>query len=109
MNKVVKKVLNFITNYLVNFATAMWEECLKEYLHEQIKSEIIRGINLIKATRDTSEYQVKRDKLVNQVLDRVKLPKLLIPFKWLIKKVILKTVTEEVTKALNKLEDSVNK
>ena len=101
----VLKVFAKVGTYLLQFCKVMWEDCLKEYLEGQIKTLITNGISLFKAKRETEEYQEKRDDVITYVLDKIQLPTILKPFKWLIKKIIKDTVAKGVDEAIEKLEE----
>jgi hypothetical protein len=101
----VKQVLLIIGNWLLGIAKACWEEYLKEKLHEQLTELIRQAVNLANIFYASKSYEEKRDFAINFVMDKVKLPLALRPFKWLITKILRDSIDKEVSKLFDKLKN----
>lgn len=104
------KVKEFIIKYakiaglwLLNLAKGAWEDCLKNYLHEQIQALIKEAVKDLTAIHDSEAYVAKKKEILDKIFNKVKLPLLLKPFRWLIKNILYDKVEEKVQEALNKL------
>lgn len=100
-----KLYLTKVKAWLLAFAANMWEDCLKDYLKNQIDQLIKRGTELVIEYHDSEDYKAKKEAILNFVFDRIQLPVILKPFKGLIKSILSNSVEKQIEKALDKLKE----
>lgn len=97
------KVTKIVGLWLLDLCKKAWEECLKDYLHNQIQELIKEAVLRLNAIHDSELYDAKKKEILDNIFNKVELPLVLKPFRWLIKKILYDKVEEKVTEALNKL------
>lgn len=89
--------------WLLDQLKKMWENCLKEYLHNQIQEHVHAAVEAINQIHESEAYEAKKKEIIDGIFGKVKLPVILKPFGWLIKKILYNFVEEKVQAALEKL------
>ena len=89
--------------WLLVLAKSLFVYCLNNYLHEQLQGLIKEAVKGLTAIHDSEAYAVKKKEILDKIFNKVELPLLLRPFRWLIKNILYDKVEEKVQEALNKL------
>lgn len=107
VKEVLVKCIKLAGDWLLDFAKKAWEDCLKDYLHDQIQALAKQAATDLQALHDSKEYEDKKKEILDNLFGKIELPLLLKPFKWLIKKILYNEVEERVQSVLNKLNGLV--
>lgn len=112
MDKLFKFAQNYLTNvkaWLLALASNLWEDYLKDKLHEQIHSLVERGVALVQEYHVSEEYVQKREMVLDYIFKTIELPFFLKPFKGLIRAILTSNIEKQVDKIMNKLDELTEK
>lgn len=93
-----------ITGWLLAFASNLWEDYLKEKLHDELQGLITDVVEHIKLFRKTEEYEQKRNEAYDKLFNLIKLP---VPLSWFsgaIKNILKSTISKKVDELIEKID-----
>lgn len=105
--EVFKKFGKVVGMWLLGYAKKFWEEKLKEFLKEQIHELAKSALAEVEQLHDSVEYELKRQEIFDKIFDGIKLPLILKPFRWLIKRILQDAVEKKIQGALDKLKEAI--
>ena len=116
-----KVILDFLKKYglilITYFKSKLWEKVKKEFkksydqfkeslwnsIKEDIKAQLKSTIAFIEEVLNSAEYKTKEEAIINTLMQNVKLPFFLKPFRGAIKKVLHNKIKKLVEKNLKKI------
>lgn len=107
--EILKVLLVKVKAYIIALAANLWEDYLKDKLHDDIHNLLIRGVNLAKAYYASDAYETKKEAVFNFIFDNIKLPAWLKPFKWLVKQILTNSIEAKIEELLEKADNIIDK
>lgn len=103
----LKKVGKVVGLWLLGKLKDLWEVKLREFLKEQLHELVQQAIEEVSKLRDSVEYELKREEIYNTLFDKLNLPWILKPFKWIIKKMLKDEIEKRISDTLEKLRQAI--
>ena len=92
MKEAFKIAIIKVKAWLWALAANLWEDYLKDELKHEIDILVDRGVSLVHTYHDSADYQIKKDMVIEFIFKNIQLPKLLRPFKGLIKGILSNSI-----------------
>jgi hypothetical protein len=98
----VIEALKFAAHFIINKAIELG---LAKKLKATIDEKVSESIKLIKKVTKSKKFEDKTDSIIDYVLDNMKIPLILKPFKFVIRGCLERLIKNSIDKALEKIAD----
>ncbi len=103
----VKEIWKKVVTWLVDFAKVLWADYLKENLLGDIKELAQKAVERAECFIESDEYDKKKEAILTEVFDKIKLPIWLRLFKGAIKSILADELDKIIEGLIGKLKDVV--